>query len=234
MQGAYKAKICGNTNLEDARLAAAAGADYFGVVVDVDFSPRSLSIDDARPIFSQPPLPAVALVFEMPADRIRHLVNVLEPFAIQFLGHPQPDLLQEIKRDVPAIALWQSIHLPANDHGRLPDDLGVTLRDCIDAGVDALLLDSASSGGGKTRFGGTGQTFDWRLAGEVIRMVPDGLPVWLAGGINPDNVTAALEAVHPYGIDLCSGVEARPGKKDPDKINRLMDAIRMASAKDRG
>lgn len=233
MRQPYRAKICGTTNAADARLAAAAGADFFGAVVEVDFSPRSLSIEKAQPLFARPPLPGVALVFEMPAERIRHLIDVLAPFAVQFLGHPRPDLLQKIKQDFPDTQCWQSIHLPAAGDGGLPDGLAAAVNRCIDAGADALLLDTASSGGGRTRFGGTGRTFDWRLAGDVIRLVPDDLPVWLAGGISPDNVSAALEAVNPYGIDLCSGVEARPGKKDPDKINRLMDAIRAASTKRR-
>ena len=70
MQGGYKTKICGTTNLEDVRLSADEGADYFGVVVEVDFSPRSLTVDHAGPLFAESPIPGVALFFRMREERI--------------------------------------------------------------------------------------------------------------------------------------------------------------------
>ncbi|GAB6908429.1 N-(5'-phosphoribosyl)anthranilate isomerase [Desulfosarcina cetonica] len=226
----YKAKICGNTNLADARLAADAGADFFGVVVEVDFSPRALRMEAAVDLFSRPPLPGVALVYQMPESRIHHLIQTLNPFAVQFLGDPDPERLRRLVTAFPQTQVWQSLHLPPAGHAVTVDALMAQMDDCLEAGVSALLLDTAATGGGKTKFGGTGITFDWDIAGTFMGRMPPGFPVWLAGGINPDNVRDALSAVDPYGIDLCSGVEAFTGKKDPDKVNRLMDAIRAASA----
>ena len=112
MQGGYKTKLCGTTNLEDVRLSAAEGADFFGVVVEVDFSPRSLSVRDARPLFSSPPIPGVALVFRMRPERIETTMQELDPFALQFLDPADLSLLRRLKRDHPSVELWQSVHLP--------------------------------------------------------------------------------------------------------------------------
>ncbi|BBO91455.1 phosphoribosylanthranilate isomerase [Desulfosarcina ovata] len=227
----YHAKICCTTNPDDARLAAEAGADFFGVVVEVDFSPRSLTIEAARSLFDAPPLPAVALVCKMPESRIHRLIQDLCPFAVQFLGDSDRAVLKRLKSTFPETQIWQSVHLPQAGGQVELDDLKAGVEAYLQAGVDALLLDTAAIKQGQIKFGGTGLTFDWALAGTFMQMVPAGFPVWLAGGIDPDNVAAALAAVDPYGIDLCSGVEARSGKKDPAKVKRLMDAIRQASTK---
>ena len=224
-----KAKICGNTNIADARTAADAGADFFGVVVEVDFSPRSLTIQQAAHLFSQPPLPAVALVFEITPTRLNHLINTLNPHAVQFLGDSDPAQLKTFKSSHPTTEIWQSVHLPQSGSKISADTYRRSIDSYLAAGVDTVLLDTATAARGQTRFGGTGQVFDWEIAKQLMESMPAGFPVWLAGGINPENVRLAIETVAPYGIDLCSGVEAVPGKKDPKKIHALMDAIRAAS-----
>ena len=97
------------------------------------------------------------------------------------------------------------------------------------AGVDAFLLDSSDTSEGFLRLGGTGSVVDWCRAAEVVRQIPK--PVFLGGGINADNVARALEQVRPYGIDLCSGVEQSRGRKDADKLRRLVDAFSAAVEK---
>ena len=96
-----------------------------------------------------------------------------------------------------------------------------------DAGADFLLFDSVDMSLEKPRYGGTGKTCDWNVAAELITESP--LPVFFAGGIRPENVKAAIETIHPHGIDLCSGVEASKGIKDPDKLERLMEQIEQAN-----
>ena len=233
MLSAYKAKICGTTNLEDVHVSAEAGADFFGAVVEVGFSPRSLTIEAAKELFLQPSIPGVALVFQMEESRIHHLVQQLNPFAVQFLGDSEPAVLKRLTKSFPATEVWQSVHLPPAGETVAMDKVMGQVEEYLEAGVSALLLDTASASGEKTRFGGTGITFDWQLAETFMESIPPGFPVWLAGGINPENVAEALVAVNPYGIDLCSGVEARPGKKDPDKVRRLMENIRATSAQRR-
>ena len=210
-------------------MAADAGADFFGVVVEVDFSPRSLTIQQAASVFSQPPLPAVALVFEMTKARLDLLINTLHPYAVQFLGDSDPALLKKLKATYPSTEIWQSIHLPQSGADVSIDIYQRSMDRYLAAGVDALLLDTATAAQGKTKFGGTGQVFDWEIAKKLLDSAPKGFPVWLAGGINPENVRLAIETVSPFGIDLCSGVEAVPGKKDSQKIDALMDAIRATS-----
>ncbi len=225
----YKAKICGTTNLGDAFLAAAEGADFFGVVVEVDFSPRSLSIDEAKPLFEAPPVPGVALVFDMEQARVRTVVEQLNPFAVQFLGQADVSFLKELKRQYPSVQVWQSIHLPPSGEKVAVDQFKNTVRSYVDAGVDALLFDTAAVLNGKTKFGGTGLTSDWSVVKKLMGEIESPVPVWLAGGINPENVGKALDTVEPYGIDLCSGVEAKPGRKDPEKIRALMNTIKEKS-----
>lgn len=86
------------------------------------------------------------------------------------------------------------------------------------------MLDTVVKTSAGMRFGGTGQASDWELARSLLEDSP--LPVFLAGGINPSNVRKAMEMVHPDGIDLCSGVEAEPGRKDPKKLFELLGEIR--------
>ena len=229
MGNGYKAKICGTTSVADARLAADHGADFFGVVVEVGFSPRSLSIDEALPLFRSPPVPGVALVFEMAPDRVRLVMEKLKPYAVQFLGRTDPSLLRELKQERPSVRLWQSIHLPESGAPVAVDDFVREFREYVEAGADALLFDTAVVSDGKMKFGGTGTTSDWDVVKELMKKVKSPVPVWLAGGIDPGNVGAALDAVDPYGIDLCSGVEASPGKKDPEKVRALMETIREKS-----
>ena len=103
MKGGYKAKICGTTNLEDVRLAGDEAADFFGVVVEVDFSPRSLTVDDAGSLFAEPPIPGVALVFRMEVARIEIAIQALNPFAVQFLDPADISLLKRLKRAYPSV-----------------------------------------------------------------------------------------------------------------------------------
>jgi phosphoribosylanthranilate isomerase len=229
MRGGYRAKICGTTNLEDVRLSADEGADFFGVVLEVDFSPRSLTVDDAGPLFAAPPIPGVALVFKMNEERIETMVQALNPFAVQFLDPADISMLKRLKRTYPSLEMWQSIHLPQAGQATDIEQAKKTVMDYVDAGVDSLLFDTVAVSEGKTKFGGTGKTSDWNVVKGLIGAIQSPVPVWLAGGINPENVGDALDSVDPYGIDLCSGVEARPGKKDPKKVKALMSTIKERS-----
>lgn len=223
----YQVKICGTTNLEDAVLAAQEGADFFGVVIEVEFSPRSLNVEEAEELFASPPLPAVALVFQMAEERLNHLIRSLKPFAVQFLSQEQPDLIKRLKLAYPEVQMWQSVHLPqAGAEVDLQESKRV-VREYIQAGVDVLLFDTVATLQGKQKFGGTGLTSDWSVVRELMQEVE--VPVLLAGGINPENAAAALESLDPDGIDLCSGVEAAPGKKDPAKVRKLMLAVKGLS-----
>ncbi|QTA84586.1 phosphoribosylanthranilate isomerase [Desulfonema magnum] len=230
MKNGYKVKICGTTNLEDARLAADEGANFFGAVVETDFSPRSLSLDQAKPLFSAQPIPGVALIFNMAEKRAAQLIQELNPFAVQFLGETDTLFIRRLKKAFPSTELWQSVHLP--EAGKHVDfaHFKKAVEDYIEAGVNALIFDTAAVFQGKMKFGGTGLMCDWNIVKKLMDAVRSPVPVWLAGGISPENVGPAIDATDPYGIDLCSGVEAIPGKKDPLKISSLISIIREKSA----
>ena len=229
MQQSCGVKICGTTSLEDARIAAEYGADYFGVVVEVDFSPRSLTIDQAQPIFDQSPMNGtfgVALVFHMKHDRLQQLITTLQPHAVQFLNLEEIFLIRELKQQFPDLQLWQSIHLP--EAGKDVDfkSFRETVQEYVDAGIDLLIFDTVAVLKGVKKFGGTGLTSDWDVVRQLIDQVKTSVPIWLAGGIGPENVARAIAAVQPSGVDLCSGVEAEPGIKDTDKVRQLIENAR--------
>lgn len=227
MKDGYRVKICGTTNLGDALISAKEGADYIGVVVEVDFSKRSLAIEEAEELFSSCPVPVVALVFHMSEDRINYMIQKLKPFAVQFLSQESYDLINRLKRAYPDTELWQSIHLPCA--GSEVEDLeGVknTVSQYIDAGIDLLLYDTVATIQGVQKFGGTGLTSDWTLIRRLMDEIDAKVPVLLAGGIKPENVEEALNSIDPDGVDLCSGVEAVQGRKDPEKIRNLMEKVR--------
>jgi phosphoribosylanthranilate isomerase len=98
------------------------------------------------------------------------------------------------------------------------------IKHAAEHGVDAILLDSPSAAGG----GGTGKVFDWRLAEDA----PGGIPLVLAGGLDASNVADAIDKVHPFGVDTCTGVESEPGRKDPRKLRRFIAAAKATEPDD--
>ncbi len=208
-------KICGVTNAADAQLVSASGADYCGVLVEVGASPRSLGLPAAKQVASAATVPVVVLVCDAPRDLVIRAAVEIGPHSIQLHGHEPPEFVRGL-RPLLRCEIWKALHLPP-----LPEE--ASPEDYIEAGVDAFLLDSASTAGGVQRLGGTGTLVDWKAAAEAVRTIRK--PVFLAGGISPENVADALSQVRPYGVDLCSGVERSKGRKDPEKIHRLVAAF---------
>ena len=220
-------KICGITSIHDARLAADAGANYVGVLVDVAVSERTRSATQATEIASGSPIPTVLLLYNRTTSDIQEIVSQVRPLAVQLLGQEPPQQVEELKRTV-RCQLWKSVYLPAGS----PENVDVPavqaeMQAYRDAGADFLLFDSVDMSLEKPRYGGTGKTCDWNVAAELITESP--LPVFFAGGIRPENVKAAIETIRPHGIDLCSGVEASKGIKDPRKLERLMEQVKQAN-----
>ena len=229
-QEGIKTKICGITTVEDAHLVAEAGADYIGVLIEIDFSPRCLSVEQGRAICKQSELPVVTLFFNWEAEQIQRTIEALHPYAVQLLGQESPSLVRTLKETVPC-EVWKSIHLPPRSLGKVNiAEHKDRVNSLIDAGVDAILIDTVvGSSKENRRYGGTGQVSNWTVARKLVEVIP--AQAFLAGGINPENVQQAIELVRPYGLDLCSGVEGAPGQKDPEKLRRLMLAISEAVPK---
>jgi len=194
-----RVKICGITNYEDAHLAVELGADALGFNF-YEKSPRCIAPAAARKIIaSLPPfVTPVAVVVNEPA--VAELLARTGCRVAQVHGDPG-SVTYPLIRAVPMAAR---------------DDLAF-LRD--PAGACAFLLDAKVPG----LHGGTGRTIDWTLAREATAF---GTPIILAGGLNPDNVAEAIRVAAPYAVDLNSGVESSPDKKDPERLRAAFAAIR--------
>ncbi|MGA2865609.1 MAG: phosphoribosylanthranilate isomerase [Verrucomicrobiota bacterium] len=204
-----KVKICGITNLADGRAAAEAGADALGFMF-YEPSPRYVSLEAAAAIIGQlPPFVLKVGVFvDAPADLVFRAIGQCGLDLLQFHGgEPPAYCLQFGLRSMKAFRL-ESV---------------VSLQRLADYPTDAWLLDAAVPG----KLGGTGQTFNWDLARAAQQL---GRPVFLAGGLTPENVAEAVRRVRPYAVDVSTGVEAAPGRKDPAKVRAFVQAAKAADA----
>jgi phosphoribosylanthranilate isomerase len=199
-----KVKICGITNLDDALAAVEFGADALGFNF-VPNTPRYIEPPQAAEISAQlPPFVTIVGVFvDAAIEDIKLIAAQCKLDVLQLHGKEPPDFCRQFNRRV--IKAFRIKH---------QDSLTVLPRYT----VSAYLLDTYVKGA----MGGTGVTFDWKLAADAKRY---GL-VLLAGGLNPENVASAIQAVHPYGVDVSSGVEAEPGKKDHGKLKHFIAAVK--------
>ncbi|MCX6135642.1 MAG: phosphoribosylanthranilate isomerase [Ignavibacteriales bacterium] len=196
MQQDLFVKICGITNGEDAHHAVRCGADALGFVF-FEESPRFISHRRAAAIVHSVPdhISKIGVFVNADLGFVREIVKRVNLSAVQLLGNEGPDDLVNFETSVIKVF-------------RVKPDFDVeVMKNYI---IDAFLLDAHTEG----MLGGTGKTFDWNIAvkakeyGRVI----------LSGGLTPDNVEDAVRFVRPYGVDVSSGVEAQPGKKDPERI----------------
>jgi phosphoribosylanthranilate isomerase len=199
-------KICGTTSEDDALLAVAMGANAVGFVFAP--SPRQIPVQSAADIVKRLPKDEVLTVGVFRDEAPRRVVEAVYSAglrAAQLHGHETPQETRWIRERVPMV-------IKAFAAG----DSRVTKA--ADYGVDVVLLDAPSPGSGKV--------FDWALAGDV----PDGQKLMIAGGLTPDNVSAAVIRAKPWGVDVASGVESSPGQKDPMKVKAFIEAARRAEA----
>lgn len=206
-----KIKICGITNLEDARAAVAAGADALGFVFHAA-SPRHISPDAARAIIGQlPPFVLTVGVFvNEDAKVVRDLMDSCGLAIAQLHGDESATYCEMLGRPV-----LRAIRL--KDRGSLLAMAEYKGR----ARVRGFVVDAFD----EAAYGGTGRVADWGLAAEAAAAAP----VLLAGGLTADNVGEGIRTVRPYGVDVSSGVEASPGKKDLAKLAAFVCAVRACT-----
>jgi phosphoribosylanthranilate isomerase len=202
---AVKVKICGITNQADGMVAAEAGADALGFVF-YSQSPRGISVEAAAAVTRQ--LPPFIM-------RVGVFVNAPEDLVVQAIRECGLSLLQFHGDESPEYCL--RFGLMSMKAFRIRD--ATSLQALHSYGTDAWLLDAYSPG----KPGGTGETFNWDLALEARRW---GRPIFLAGGLTPENVSEAVRRAKPYGVDVSSGVEAAPGRKDPAKVIAFIRAAK--------
>jgi len=218
-------KICGITSSEDAHSAAQAGADFIGVIVEIEGSPRSVYKETAQHIITSVSTPSILLLEKRPSEVI-NIARDLNPYAVQLIGHIECTAIEHLKAHIPC-KIWKTLQIPQRESDEVSAaEINSQIKSYRAAGVDVIVLDTLVRHKGSIKKGGTGQTCDWRMAHEIVASAP--LPIFLAGGITPLNVREAVMAVYPQGIDTSSGVELKPGKKDPDKILQLIQTVRAA------
>lgn len=208
-----RVKICGITRKEDLVTAVTAGADAIGFVVGAASSPRNLTLDQAGRLMKRVPV-FVERVAVTTSERIDFLVQIwkhLRPDSLQMHGQSLA-VASALRKRMPNARLIRAVGVKDGNVNKADLELGEHF--------DAVLLDSFVQGQG----GGTGVVHDWELSKRVKRMI-DPIPLILAGGLEPENVQEAVRVVQPYAVDVSSGVEQRPGIKDPEK---LYDFIRNA------
>ncbi len=195
-----KVKICGITTIEDALQAVEAGADALGFVF-YDKSPRCIAPEKAAEIVKALPPFVLAVGLFVNADIVflNETADYCRLDIVQLHGDETPDFCSMVKRRVVKVF-------------RIRD--AQSLAPMKDYRVAGYLLDAYSP----QVYGGTGSTFNW----EIARNARKNGPIILAGGLTPDNVREAVETVGPYAVDVSSGVEAAPGRKDPVKVRKFV------------
>lgn len=217
-------KICGITNLEDARAAIDAGADALGFVF-YDQSPRKVEPATVRDILDHLPehIEKVGVFVDADGDHIRNIVSQTGLTAVQLHGRQSlQSLLQDQRPSLEHIGVSKVI--PAIRGDSLKEG-GILITQNAREKIFALLLDAQSNG----MFGGTGTTFDWKGTRAMVQVISLQLPIIVAGGLSALNVSEAIRILQPFGVDVSSGVEARRGKKDPEKIRDFIHAVQHAN-----
>ena len=212
---ATRVKICGLTNEGDLRTAVDAGADALGVICDVPVdTPREVSVERAESLVATAPpfVTTVLVTMASDPDRVIELVETVGPDAVQLHGGAEPDALERIRSAVDAAVLLAI------------DSDEVTAAERFDDVVDGLLVDTVDEEGG----GGTGETHDWERTREAAADLES--PLILAGGLEPDNVAAAVRTVEPFAVDVASGVEAEGGRKDREAVRAFVERAKNARA----
>ena len=210
-----KVKICGFTRADDVKAASDLGVDMVGVIV-IPHSSRGLTLEQAQDVLKAGKnADKVAVIMPDNPAEASTVARMLNPDYLQIHSKFSAAQLTEIKKlsskkIIGVVAIPQKIL-----------DRKEILDRAIEVGkaVDYILLDTKGSSGG-----GTGLTHDWNFSREIRETV--GKPVFLAGGLNPNNVKAAIEMVQPYGVDVATGVESAMGKKDPKLVRAFIEVAK--------
>jgi phosphoribosylanthranilate isomerase len=207
-----KVKICGITNLKDALLSVKFGADALGFNF-YKKSSRYILPEKAREIIVQLPeeILKVGVFVNEILENVAEISTIAKLNAIQLHGEESPEFCNEIKLKT-NLEIIKAFRVSPEF---VPEDV-------LKYEVDAILLDAYNP----KEHGGTGETFDWEIAKKVQEIFPK---MYLAGGLNHNNATNALNFIKPYAVDVCSGIESVKGKKDTAKLIEFTNALKMVS-----
>ena len=211
-----KVKICCISSIEEARLAVAYGAAAIGLVGRMPSGPGIITDELIHAIAKTvpPPTHTFLLTSETTTDNIIEHHNKVNTTTIQIVDALSGREYHKIREAIPNVQLVQVIHVL--DEGSIKEAIEISEF------VDAILLDSGNPNLPTKVLGGTGKTHNWDLSKKIREKIS--LPIFLAGGINKDNIKKAIEHVQPYGIDLCSSVRTN-GQLDESKLEALFNTL---------
>jgi len=216
-------KICGNTSLADARLAVEAGADAVGFVFAP--SPRNVTVSEVAAINTHlsATVEKIGVFVDAPTEEIYSTVRACGLTGVQLhfeAGATVPVKLHE--RLGPQLRILRVVHFEAEAAELIATKLA---EHAANPHVDGVLVDSRTA----TAVGGTGLRFDWAEARRTVFSDTEKLKLIAAGGLSPTNVKKAITTLRPWGVDVVSGVEAAPGRKDAKKVQEFVKRARGAA-----
>jgi phosphoribosylanthranilate isomerase len=215
-----RVKICCIASVEEAALAVEAGASALGLVSHMPSGPGVISDELIANIAATvpPSIGTFLLTSRQSVDEIVAQQRFCRTNTIQICDHLTRGTHRELKDALPGISIVQVIHVTGPE--------SVDEAAAVAPNVDAILLDSGNQRLAVKELGGTGRRHDWTLSRKIRESI--GIPMFLAGGLTPENVAQAIREVAPFGLDLCSGVRTS-GKLDPRKLKLFVAAVRGAS-----
>lgn len=212
-------KVCCIESADAMATAVGQGADALGFVGPMPSGTGILRLDTARALIARVP-PGIAsflLSSAVDAEQLVEEARSTGAAVLQIVDRVAPAAYATLRRALPALRIVQVVHVEGE--AAIDEALEVGAR------VDAVLLDSGSRAGPVALLGGTGAVHDWAISREIAGRCP--VPVWLAGGLTPGNVTAAIRTVHPFGVDLCTGLRTA-GMLDEAKLRAFVSAVAAA------
>lgn len=204
-------KVCCIANKAEAQLAIHYGADVLGLVGQMPSGPGIIKDEAIREVaqFTPPAIDSFLLTQEVTAEKIIAHAKKTYTKSIQLVDQTTVETYRKIKQDLPYINIIQVIHV-------VNENAIIQAKECAPH-VDALLLDSGNPNLAVKELGGTGRTHNWDISKRIVEEVDT--PVFLAGGLSPENIQTAVKTVQPYGVDVCSGI----------RTNNLLDEQKLAA-----
>lgn len=213
-----RVKVCCISSLDEARIAIQAGADALGLVGPMPSGPGV--VDDAVAAavvaITPPPVATFMLTSETTADGIIAHQRRVGANTIQLVDAVPPGTYAQLREALPAVKLVQVIHVVGEE------SLAEALQ-AVAEGADILLLDSGNPSLAVKELGGTGRVHNWKVSRQIVEQ--SAVPVFLAGGLKPENAREAIETVQPFGLDICSGVRTS-GNLDEAKLRAFFEVVR--------
>ena len=207
-----RVKVCCIGSVEEARLAVECGASAVGLVSEMPSGPGVIDEELIAEIAARvpPPVATFLLTCRQDAASVVGQQRRCRTNTLQLCDRVPVGVYGELRAELPGVSLVQVVHVTGEE----------SLAEALEAArhADAPLLDSGNQSLAVKELGGTGRTHDWRVSHRVVEASP--VPVFLAGGLRPENVAEAVAAVRPFGLDVCSGVRSE-GRLDEDKLRRF-------------